>query len=85
MTYTEQCEKDYINWFNNYPSVAKFAEDMNYTESYAREVLIVGKEYHLDKPFNDSIHKNIKDNAKAKTEEQIKEAYEIIYGHKGEV
>ena len=83
MTYTEQCEKEYINWFNNYLSIAKFAEDMNYTESYAIEVLRIGKEYHLDKALNDSMPKNTI--AKAKTEKQIKEAYEIIYGHKGEV
>ncbi len=46
MTYTEQCEKDYLNWFNNYLTLAKFAEDMNYTENYALEVLRVGREYH---------------------------------------
>jgi len=47
MTFTEKCEKDYLNWFNNYISLNKFAEDMNYTKSYALEVLRVGKEYHL--------------------------------------
>ena len=47
-------EKEYINWFNNYISVAKFAEDMNYTEKYALEVLKVGKEYHFDKALNAS-------------------------------
>ena len=47
MTHTEQCEKDYLNWFNNYLSIDKFAEDMDCTKSYALEVLRVGKEYHL--------------------------------------
>ena len=47
-------EKEYINWFNNYISVAKFAEDMNYTEKHALEVLKVGKEYHFDKALNAS-------------------------------
>ena len=54
MTYKEQCEKEYINWFNNYLSIAKFAEDMNYTEKQAIEVLKVGKEYHFDKALNPS-------------------------------
>ena len=49
-----KCEKEYINWFNNYISIAKFAEDMNYTEKYALEVLKVGKEYHFDKALNAS-------------------------------
>ena len=49
MKYKEQCEKDYLNWFNNYLSISKFAEDMNCTESYAQEILRVGREYHFDK------------------------------------
>lgn len=54
MTYTQQCEQEYINWFNNYLSIDKFAEDMNYTKSYALEILRVGKEYHFDKALNPS-------------------------------
>jgi len=56
-TINEQMHTMFLDYFNNYLSVSKFAEDNDISDSVALTIITAGKEYHEQsiKQKNDTI------------------------------